>query len=264
MRAYGLVWLWSFAALACGSAPAGAPPASAAADEEAPEPAPDEPASPRAPAEPAAAARPPAVACDDASAELVRRLEACSNECTAGRIESCEIHGDLQGGANPLENSGFAAPALQTWASACKKGLKTSCTKHDELLKALRERCVKDARTCEVLGSTLQMLSEEHRAEVDKAYERGCAAKEAMACFNRGVLHEGWEPKAEHAALAESAYDRACTLGVQPACCSLATIYGEQGKTAKANAAYNRGEAIKSSKYPRVACDINIMPSAKK
>nr|AQQ75038.1 hypothetical protein [uncultured bacterium] len=259
MHAHGLIGIASFAALGCATAAA---PSSALQDDP---PAALLSAGDEAPAQSIAAARPPAVGCDDTSAPLDRRLEACTNECTAGRIESCEIHGDLQAGERAVEQSDSAGPALRTWASACKKKLASSCAKYDDLLKKLRERCTRDARTCEVLASTLTMLgAEEHRPEVDKAYERGCAAGEGMACFERGELHGSWEPRAEHGPISERAYERACAIGVQPACCKLASIYKEQGKTAKAAWAYNRGEAIKSSKYPRVACDIEVMPSASK
>jgi hypothetical protein len=182
---------------------------------------------------------------------------ACERSCAADNARDCEIVGELAAKPENETTPGYYSlgPALRFFTKGCALGVKTACDKGEALLNELRTACQKTAKTCTVLGRTLEAQIKGHDGEIDQSFERACKAGDADGCEARGELHAGWEPLKAHGRIAERAYDRACTLGLAGACCALAGIYRDADQEKKSDQAMARFNAAEDkANAGRVSC----------
>jgi hypothetical protein len=181
---------------------------------------------------------------------------ACERSCAADNARDCEILGDLAAKPENETAPGYSlGPALRFFTRGCALGANTACEKGEALLKELRAGCQKTAKTCTVLGRTLEAQIKGHDSETDQSFERACKAGDADGCEARGELHARWEPLKTHGRIAERAYDRGCTLGLAGACCALAGVYRDADQEKKSEQAMARFHAAEEkANAGRVSC----------
>jgi hypothetical protein len=181
---------------------------------------------------------------------------ACERSCATNNARDCELLGELAAKPEDETAPGYSlGPALRYFTMACALGAKTACDKGEALLNDLRARCQKAAKTCTVLGRTLEAQIQGHDSETDQSFERACKAGDAYGCEARGELHASWEPLKTHSSIAERAYDRGCTLGLAGACCALAGVYRDADQEAKSDRAMARFNAAEEkANAGRISC----------
>lgn len=219
----------------------------------------------------------------------VRRVDAqpqhaSANPCEQGDLGACTALAEKE------EDEGRREALLHR---ACQGGHGPGCfalAQHGEDRQALLERACElgDGRGCEALGlealgrepargyellikgcglgaggacneagyqRTLNRAVRRDVAEALSLFEKGCAAKNATACYNAGALVEG-EPKLGGADRAFSSLQRACELDHADACgagARLARVKGDPSAKALAKRGCDLGNAMACDLVERIA-----------